>query len=132
MLGEVRDYLSFYYSDIDFDGLLGFFDFVRGKNRLSYEEFKQAYARYFAWAKKRGPGMAELLSGPEGFLQFVYSMNIMGYTETTDKGSTFVHWCFRDRTTFRLNPAVRVGEHYHVHPGLARALRVGGHGRRAR
>lgn len=132
MLGEIKDYLSFYYSDIDFDGLIAFFNFVNGKSRLGYAEFSRAYDKYLAWAKHRNSEIREVVSGPEEFLQFLYSMNIIGYVERTDTGSTFTHWCFRDRTPFLLNPAVRLGENYNVHPGLARALRVGGYGRRGR
>ena len=67
----------------------------------------------------------EIVEGPEEFLQFLYSLNVIGYQEVTESGQRFVHWCFRDRTRINLNPRVRFGLEYNIHPGLARALKVG-------
>jgi hypothetical protein len=142
LLGEVKDHLSFYYSNADFDELTGFFQFVKGRNRFNWPAFESAYTEYRKTIQKNGITLSALKEGPESFIQFLYSLNIIAYDERSeDQEDVFVHWCFRDRTPVRLNPKVLVGLNYEsrpayfVHPGLARALKLGGGGvppRRAR
>jgi hypothetical protein len=78
--------------------------------------------------------ISDLREGPERFLQLLYSLNVVGFDERSDDNKdVFVHWCFRDRTPVTLKPKIPAGldykgtrPAYFVHPGLARALRVGG------
>ena len=125
LLGEVKDYLSFYYSTVDFDEIVGFFSEFEGRNEFSYEEFSSAFDRY----KKRLAGkeitIAQFSASPDDLLQFLYSLNIIAYTEGAETGF-FIHYSFRDRTTVKLRPKVRFGLKYRVHPGLQRAFLVGG------
>lgn len=125
LLGEVRDYLSFYYSSFDFDQIVGFFSMFKGKNNFSWEEFKSAYNRYKSQISIADTSVDELRGSAENFLQFLYSLNIIGYLEPEEFGGSFVHWCFRDRTPVKLRPKVKLDLHYTVHPGLARSLLVG-------
>ena len=130
--GEVKNYLSFYHSEADFDELTGFFRFMKGKSRFSWRDFVDAYKQFGLSNRHVNFTIDELNGTPESFLQFLYSMNVIGYDETTlDKQANFVHWCFRDRTSVTLNPKIpsnlgAAGERpYLVHPGLARSLKVG-------
>jgi hypothetical protein len=91
--------------------------------------FEHQYESYIKTIDKEKITIKELVAGPEKFLQFLYSLNIIGYTEKTEIGTAFIHWCFRDRTPVKLSPKVMVGEEYHTHAGLARALNVGGFAR---
>jgi cold shock CspA family protein len=125
LLGEVRDYLSFYYSSFDFDQVVGFFSMLNGKNNFSWSEFEQAYERYTSQLPEGSTTVDELRGTPENFLQFLYSLNIIGYLEPEEFGGNFVHWCFRDRTPVKLRPQVKFDLSYTVHPGLARSLLVG-------
>jgi cold shock CspA family protein len=125
LLGEVRDYLSFYYSSFDFDQITGFFSMLNGKNNFTWEEFAKAFERYKSQLPPGGTTVDELRGAPEAFLQFLYSLNILGYVERDELGTNFVHWCFRDRTPVKLRPQVKYDLAYTVHPGLARSLLVG-------
>ncbi|QEX22516.1 FunZ protein [Hypericibacter adhaerens] len=125
LLGEVKDHLSFYYSGADFDELTGFFKFLRGKGKFDWPTFENAYNRYRAAIGNKIITLPALTEGPEIFLQFLFSLNVIGYVEKTDLNDTFVHWCFRDRTPVTLNPTIPGGVTYHTHPGLTRALKVG-------
>jgi hypothetical protein len=131
LLGEVKDYLSFYYSTVDFDYLVGFFAQLEGRSDFTWDYFSRAYHKYVASLSGRSVGISELTSTPEEFLQFLYSMNVIGYLEKTES-LVFVHYCFRDRTPVKLRPRVKLGLEYTVHPGLQRALLVGGGTRRKR
>jgi len=125
LLGEVKDYLRFYFSNVDFNAISGFFRFFGGRSRFTWEEFRAVFQKNQESLKGLTVTVPELKQGPEEFLQFLYSLNIIGYIEKTDSGA-FVHWCFRDRTPVTLKPKVMLGREYTVHPGLARALNVGG------
>ena len=125
LLGEVRDYLFFYYGAVDFDQIVGFFSMFGGKNSFSWEEFRRAFAQYKTIIDLSETTVDELKGGSGEFLQFLYSLNIIGYLEPEEFGGAFVHWCFRDRTPVKLRPRVKTGLTYMVHPGLARSLLVG-------
>jgi hypothetical protein len=129
LLGEVKDYLSFYHSTVDFDEVVGFFSELDGNNIFSWEKFKSAFHKHHSRINVDAITIPELTKTPEEFLQFLYSLNIVGYLEPDEQGGNFIHYCFRDRTTVKLRPKVKYGYNYHVHPGLQRALLVGGKGR---
>ena len=127
LLGEVKDYLGFYHSAVDFNLVVGFFSEFGGKNNFSWTEFKNAFHRYSLVLATRKLTIPELTRSPEELLQFLYSLNMIGFLEPDAQGSGhFIHYCFRDRTTAKLRPQVRFGLSYQVHPGLQRALLVGG------
>lgn len=133
LLGEVSDHLSFYHSGADFDELTGFFRFLNGKSRFSWRDYIEAFEQHALSYRHRTLTIKEFNEGPEAFIQFLYSMNVVGYDETSgDKLANFVHWCFRDRSAVTLNPKIPTNlgaateRPYSVHPGLARALKVGG------
>ena len=124
LLGEIRDEIDFYYSNANFEDLTMFFSYLEGKSYFDYRQFQEKYSQYQRVVSRHENSISELIEGPEKFLQFLYSLNIIGYREMTDTG-VFIHWCFRDRTPIKLNPKVRYGADYNIHPGLARALSVG-------
>jgi hypothetical protein len=133
LLGEVKNHLSFYHSGADFDELTGFFRFLNGKTRFSWRDFQDAFHQHSLSVKHRKLTINELVDTPEALLQFLYSMNVIGYDETSgDKLANFVHWCFRDRSSVTLNPKIppnlgaATERPYSVHPGLARSLKLGG------
>lgn len=125
LLGEIKDQVDFYYSDYSFDDITLFFSFLGGKNHFSYDNFLSIWPRYKQVAERRTVPIGEMIQGPEECLQFLYNLNIIGYREIVDSGASFVHWCFRDRTLVKINPQVRFGLDYNIHPGLSRALQVG-------
>jgi hypothetical protein len=126
LLGEVRDYIKFYHSTASFEELVGFFSSFGGKNVFTWEEFRRAHQSYKETLRGKSITIRELEGTSEEFLQFIYSLNMVGYEEIDSKGGYFVHYCFRDRTTSKLRPKVKYGLQYRVHSGLQRALLVGG------
>lgn len=134
LLGEVKDYLAFYYSTADFDRVLEFFKLLDGRGRFSWDVFESAYSRFSKSLAGKNITLNAITGGPGEFLQFLYSMNVVGYDEKAQFGTgNFVHWYFRDRTTVKLDPQIPSGlpgAPYTIHPGLLRALKLGGGGTR--
>jgi hypothetical protein len=132
LLGEVKDQLSFYYSGSDFAQIRDFFKFLQGRGRFSWGQFQAAYKRFTTTLEGKNVTLEALQGEPEQFLQFLYSMNVIGYEEKAEYGTgMFVHWSFRDRSAINLSPQVSItyqGFPYIVHPGLLRALKLGGSG----
>ena len=46
VLGEVKDHLSFYHSNEDYELFLKFFQFLNGHSRFTYDEFLVAFGDY--------------------------------------------------------------------------------------
>jgi hypothetical protein len=139
LLGEVKDHLSFYYSGADFDEFTNFFQFLKGESRFNWDYFVRTYNDYRNKLSDSEITLAALKDGPDALLQFLYSLNVVGYDERTNgEEDVFVHWCFRDRSPVTLNPKAIPGLNfqtrgaYFIHPGLTRALRVGSASRAGR
>lgn len=129
LLGEIKDYLSFYHSPIAFDQLHGFFNHLSGKGRFTWDEFVIAHDKY---KKEQGANItiAKISGKNQEFLQFLYEMNVIGYTETGKyKNEYFTHWHFRDSNKSKLQPQIPTGlQHshaYQIHSGLLRSLKLG-------
>jgi len=120
--------LRFYYSTVGFDDVVSFFSQLNGKSDFTWGTFKFAFETHKRGLSNKFVSISELTSTPEEFLQFLYSMNIVGYVERTES-RVFVHYCFTDRTPIKLRPGVKYSLEYTVHPGLQRALLLSG-GRR--
>lgn len=125
LLGELRDQLLFYYSDSEYEDFLQFFDFLNGHTRFDYDAYTEAYSSFLADAASRGKKPATFLSSANAFLQFLYEMNVISYSEKSESGDLFIHWCFRERSQGKLAPKVKAGLTYEVHYGLVPALNMG-------
>ena len=40
LLGEVKDHLSFYYTEAEYETFLKFFEFLKGKSSFDYDEWR--------------------------------------------------------------------------------------------
>lgn len=125
LLGELRDQLVFYYSQSEYDDFLQFFDFLDGKTRFDYSEYLKAHSGFLADLQSRKSSVPGFMGTPNGFLQFLYEMNVLCYIEDTEEDDTFIHWSFRERSLGKMAPKVKSGCRYEVHYGLVPALNMG-------
>jgi len=123
LLAEIRDQLSFYHSQEDYETFLRFFDFLGRKRDFTYEEFLGAFDELFDLLEQSGQDKPEFFESPDAFLQFLYDLNVLCYFEFSGTQS-FMRWCFRERCVSNPSPKVRPGGIYRLHPGIVRALRV--------
>ncbi len=125
LLGEIKDHLLFYYSRNDYELFLKFFEFLRGKKKFSYSEYVQAYDLLVGYAHKSRHKLPVFMTTSDGFLQFLYDLNVICYFEHAEDGQQFIRWCFRERTYANMSPKIKTHSEYEIHYGIARALNIG-------
>lgn len=128
LLGEIKDHLSFYYSDADYELFLKFFQFLKGRTRFNYSEYITAYDEMMEFLSMNNKTIPQFLASSGEFLQFLYDLNVISYVEDPDDPyyrKAFISWCFRERTPSNLSPKVKTHVRYEIHYGLAKALRMG-------
>ena len=125
LLGEVRNYASFYMTPIDFSHHLKFFQFLNGKSKFTYDEFEKAYSKFKAWAKGEQINYRKYLNDSESLLQFFYDVNIIGYSEqVADSDQVYTHWSHREKTMNNFQPKVKKDGELVINKGIAKALDI--------
>jgi len=125
LLGEVKDYLSFYYSYKDYELFLKYFEFLKGKVRFTYSEYLRAYRNFIDYLNVNSIDRPSFFDGPDIFLQFLYTSNVICFIEESEDGHSFIRWCFRERDFSNISPKVKNNERYEIHYGLSKALNLG-------
>lgn len=126
LLGEAKNYASYYLSSADFDIYISYFTYFEGKTEFNYAEFMKTFDRFRKDINKRQEKLenSEYLSHPDKFLQLLYDMNIIGFWEKNDN---FCHWSYRERRETMIMPKITCNTNckYEVHYGLVLALNLG-------
>lgn len=125
LLGEIKDQLSFYYSDKDYEIFLKFFEYLNGKNKFTYKEYKNAFDQHRIFIKQSSNVIPRFMTSAENFIQFLYDLNVICYKEALEGGKLHMHWCFKDRTYSNLSPKIKLNEEYEIFYGMAKALNTG-------
>jgi hypothetical protein len=125
LLGEIKDHLTFYYGNDEYELFLKFFEFLNGKSKFSYVEYQKAYSKFSKAIHIPGQGTPKFMVNDATFLQFLYDLNVICYIETPRDDKPYVRWCFRERSYANLSPKVKLEVDYQVFYGLYKALNVG-------
>ena len=123
LLGEIKDALSFYYDEIEFELFLSFFTYLNGAVNFTYDDFHDAFSEFEHAVTEQGKRPGFMRTADE-FLQFLYDQNVLSYIEDTED-EPFIHWCFRERSLTNISPQVKFGVRYEIHYGLAKSLNAG-------
>lgn len=124
LMGSVKDQLSFYYTDEEYETFLAFFNFLNGQPRFSFQEYRSAYQKFAEYVLEKRNSIPEFVETDEKFLQFLYDTNVISYVEQAEF-QNFVRWCYRERSLSNINPKVKMGLNYQVHRGLWKELNLG-------
>ncbi|WP_164714101.1 P-loop ATPase, Sll1717 family [Chitinophaga rhizosphaerae] len=124
LLGEIKDYLAFYFSETDYESFRKFFDFLKGKSTFGYMDFTRAYCEMMEYFEKTNINKPKFFDTADTFLQFLFDLNVICYIEGQGR-NTFIRWCFRERNYANLSPKVKTGVKYEIHYGLLKALNFG-------
>lgn len=126
LLGEIKDYMIFYYDNKQYELFLKFFQYLHGKVRFEYREYLESYQNFKKYADlNANESIPEFMDTADNFLQFLFELNIIAYVEQTDNYDSFFHWCFRERNYANLTPKVKYEVNYRIHPGLTTSLSLG-------
>lgn len=126
LLGEVRNYASFYMTQEDFGRYIKFFQYLDGKNKFTIAEFQDAFNRFKGWIRGESIKATDYIRDPEALLQFFYDVNVIGYSESaaTDH-EMFFHWSYRERSLNNIAPKVKSTGVLILNPGISKALDIG-------
>ena len=134
---EIRDQLSFYYTDEEYQQFLDFANGFLGKhidkrNRVvGYDDFCIAHADYLQYNERNNKTTVPSFSTADITLQFMFDLNVIGYYEekTLRSGEkrVFTNYSFRQRSFANLRPKVPTGSRYVMHYGVAKSLLVDFH-----
>ncbi|MEW6427258.1 MAG: funZ protein [Thermodesulfobacteriota bacterium] len=125
LLGEIKDHLTFYYGEEEYNLFLKFFKHLNGKNKFSYEEYIVIYSDFRKSIASSSAVIPKFMSTSGDFLQFLYDLNVLSYIEYPVDDKPYIRWCFRQRSYGDINPKVKEGCDYQVFYGLYKALNVG-------
>lgn len=126
LLGEVRNYASFYMEQNDFNLFLKLFQYLHGKREFTYQEYESAFSHFKAWMDGEKVAATEYLRDPEALLQFFFDVNVIGYRETVgQERERFIHFAYRERTLMNVAPKVKTSGVLMINPGIAKSLDVG-------
>lgn len=124
LMGGIKDQLSFYYDNADYEMFLRFFSFLDNRSEFTYEQYKKAYSKFTEFVLNNHPEVPPFIETEDTFLQFIYDSNIICYIEQTEVEPLF-RWCYRERSYSNISPKVKAGLKYRIHYGLHKALNVG-------
>lgn len=124
LMGEIKDYLSFYYSDADYELFRKFFDFLEGRKEFNYSFFCDSFSEFEDYILKNNILRPKFFETADTFLQFIYDLNIICYIEHAS-GQQYIRWCFRERNYSNISPKVKADCTYQIHYGLIKNLNLG-------
>lgn len=126
LLGEIKDQLSFYYKQSDYEMFLKFFSYLNGNYRFTYNYFEEAFKKMDDDLMSISLERPKFMSSANDFLQFLYELNVISSIEESEAtGRPVVRWCFRERTQANLFPKIRLGaNNYEIFYGLRKSLQV--------
>jgi hypothetical protein len=126
LLGEVKNHSNYYLSNEDFDNYISFFQHINGAKQFDYHDFDTAFSSFKSDIRTNQILEKRYLENTEMLLQFWFDVNVIGFKETPDDGSSdFFHWSFRERSQSKIMPKIKVNCQYMIHPGIAKALNIG-------
>lgn len=124
-IDEAKDWCLHKFSDQEFITLTFFFQFLDGKSRFDYQEFRCAFDTYQKQVGDRKMGIFEELLDADNFLRLLYDLNMICYYDKDNKGRDLYRFCYREREIYNLSPKVKLNSVYGVHYALLKALNLG-------
>lgn len=125
LLGEVKDQVSFYHTEDEYESFLKFFEFLHGRWKFTYSYFLEAYQFLIEYLNATKIPIPDFFESPNRFLQYLFDLNVISFIERMEDDTTHVHWCYRERSYANISPKVKSHKEYEIHYGLGKMLNVG-------
>lgn len=125
-MSSLKDQLSFYYSNVDFEHFLKFFDFFSDSN-FTYDEYISNYEKFIDYILDNAKEIPEFVDDSQKLLQLLYDCNIITAIESDGNGNSYFHFSYREKNSANISPKVWKGENvtYRFHYGLYKKARMG-------
>lgn len=126
-MSSLKDQLSFYYSNVDFEHFIKLFDFFKDSD-FTYEEYQENYNKFVDYildnVKKEIP---KFVDDPNELLQLLYDSNIITAIEKGENDKMFFYFSYRERNTSKVCPKVPIADNvtYRFHYGMYKKAKMG-------
>lgn len=125
LMGEIKDQISFYYNNQDYDFFLKFFELLNGVTRFTYKEYLEIHDKLIEHINSTEKQIPNFMETANHFLQFLYEINVICYVEEIEGHSPMIRWSFREKNHSNLSPKVKENVRYEIFYGLTRAVNSG-------
>lgn len=125
-MSSLKDQLSFYYSNVDFQHFLKLFDYFNDNN-FTYSVFKSNYDKFVDYILTNADDIPEFFDDDKKLLQLLYDCNVIAAIEKDEHGNDFFHFSYREKDNSNIHPKVWMGDNitYRFHYGLYKKIRLG-------
>lgn len=125
-LSSLKDQLSFYYSNNEFDLLVEFFKKF-DESTFSYQDFCTKFDEFGEYILNNENDIPEFMTNQNKLLQILYDSNIIGAIENAESNTVFYHFSYREREIYNIYPKVPIGENfiYCFHYGMYKKVKLG-------
>lgn len=125
-MGSLKDQLSFYYSNVDFEHFLRLFDYFKDSD-FTYEEYEKKYNKFVDYILDNAKEIPKFVDDPKELLQVLYDSNIIAAIQKGDNDKSFFSFSYREKSSANVNPKVPFGENvtYRFHYGLYKKAKMG-------
>ena len=125
-INEAKDWCLYKYNAKQFETIIYFFDFIKGKNQLTYDEYCSYFDNYAKSAIDLDTdSVLDLLLDKDAFLQLLFDMNFICYVDYDFYDKPYYKYSYKEKSFSNLHPKVKLGINYKIHPAIARGLNVG-------
>lgn len=122
-LSSLKDQLSFYYSEKEYQHFRKFFDFFNAPE-FTYSEYLEVYDKYVDYILENAEDIPKFVEDKHNFLQLLYDSNVIAALEN---GGEYFHFSYREKSPSNIAPKILIGENisYKFHYGLYKKARMG-------
>lgn len=105
-LSSLKDQLSFYYSEEDYQHFRKFFDFFDDP-QFTFDEYIAAHDKYVDYILENANNIPKFVEDPKTFLQLLYDSNLIAAIEGEGR---FFHFSYREKSPSNIAPQVLYGK----------------------
>ena len=125
-LSSLKDQLSFYYSEEDYQHFRKFFDFFDDP-QFTFDKYIATHEKYVDYILENATNIPQFVEEPQVFLQLLYDSNLIAAIEGEGR---FFHFAYREKSPSNIAPKVPYGKDfkYRFHYGVYKKARMGRYG----
>ncbi|MDL2218592.1 hypothetical protein LJC27_08045 [Christensenellaceae bacterium OttesenSCG-928-M15] len=125
-MSSLKDQLSFYYSSVDFEHFLHFFDLFSGSD-FTHKAYLENYEKFIDYILANADEIPEFVEDPKKLLQLLYDSNTITAIEMDENDNPYFHFSYREKSNANISPKVPIGDNvsYRFHYGLYKKAKFG-------